>query len=875
MPTEYADFHLTLIRSQNGYSARVTTSPMGQATAEFVLPFSEAELQRVAWRSGTSLRHLALVTPEQTDVAPFTLQEFGARLFDTVFAGNVGKVFFRSLDEAERNNSILRVRLQFDDVPELAELPWEYLYIRDLDRFLVLSTRTPLTRYLALPLRERTLAVSPPLRILAVLSDPKDVPRLEVEQEWAQLNRALSDLIEQKRIVLDRLDRATLAMLRKWLLEKEVNILHFIGHGYFVPERNEGGLVFENDAGGHVNVTAEQLATVLHDHTPLRLVFLNACQGASSGSEDSFAGVAQKLGQQGVPVVLAMQFAVSDRSAIALAHEFYQAVAHGLPVDSAVSEARKALYSDGDQFEWGTPVLFSRSPDGRIVDVRQNEEKRKFRIWLRALAVLAIVAIAAVLSLPFLEPIFYPSRMTSGMNIAITEFGQVDESGRVHRSDLAYAISEMVFNQLGTEYQEADPKLKADGLSVEIWHDSLESGAKNVRLGVLDGATEEEQAEQARKLAEKINADIVIYGNLVPEGDQWSLHLDFYYYARTTLRGEPDPIAGRHVLGEGVSFPMTLADEPRGVVEVALNDPVSLRTRVLFWLTVALIHDLADQHEQALATLQEAQQNLAQWKDRNGQALLYYSIGREAFWLRHYDVAMAALQQATSLKADYVNAYVTLGATYYDRAQLFYLPQPIPDAQKECISVEHLDRAAKTPDEAMQNIDSAVANLEQAVAIARSSSSPSSEFPARLALGHAYRLKGQAYLLARESELAAPWFDKSLQEFQIVEQAFTESKQSQYLAWTYLGKAVTYYYQAFINLADFQLANDQAIKTSKREQAVTLFKEVSEECQRCLDEGKAVADVEYQKLVLQCGCEYLQRLAQDTQMETEKLTEEQ
>jgi hypothetical protein len=66
-----------------------------------------------------------------------------------------------------------------------------------------------------------------------------------------------------------------------------------------------------------------------------------------------------------------MQFAVSDRTAIALSHEFYQSISAGLPLESATSEARKAIYSEGDssqnEFEWGTPVLFSRSPDGVIL----------------------------------------------------------------------------------------------------------------------------------------------------------------------------------------------------------------------------------------------------------------------------------------------------------------------------------------------------------------------------------------------------------------------------------------------------------------------------------------------------------------------------
>jgi hypothetical protein len=79
--------------------------------------------------------------------------------------------------------------------------------------------------------------------------------------------------------------------------------------------------------------------------------------------------------QQGVSALLAMQFAVSDRSAIALAHEFYLALSDGLPIESATGEARKAIFSEGEPFEWGTPVLFSRSPDGMILAVQQESEQ--------------------------------------------------------------------------------------------------------------------------------------------------------------------------------------------------------------------------------------------------------------------------------------------------------------------------------------------------------------------------------------------------------------------------------------------------------------------------------------------------------------------
>ena len=51
----------------------------------------------------------------------------------------------------------------------------------------------------------------------------------------------------------------------------------------------------------------------------------------------------------------------------------------------------------------------------------------------------------------------------------------------------------------------------------------------------------------------------------------------------------------------------------------------------------------------------------------DGAALLEYFIGREAFWLRRYDTAIAALERSQSLDPTYANAGITLANVYYDR----------------------------------------------------------------------------------------------------------------------------------------------------------------------------------------------------------------
>ena len=175
-------------------------------------------------------------------------------------------------------------------------------------------------------------------------------------------------------IALERLGAATLPALQARLRRGPVDLLHFVGHGFFDAQTNTGGLVFENELGGHEIATAETLSMLLHDHEALRLVFLNTCQGAQGGRSDPFAGIAQRLVQQGVPAVLAMQFPVSDAAAAALSQAFYQALADGLPADSALSEARKAIAARGNEREWATPVLFSRSGDNRLFELSTPAE---------------------------------------------------------------------------------------------------------------------------------------------------------------------------------------------------------------------------------------------------------------------------------------------------------------------------------------------------------------------------------------------------------------------------------------------------------------------------------------------------------------------
>lgn len=373
----YLNFDLLIERQEEKYRARILDSPAGQAAAPFVLPFSKLELENFLLRIGQSRRTVRRGLGLSSTSEQQIVQSFGERLFESVFAGDINAALQRSLDRAEQSGAMLRIRMRLADVPELADLPWEYLYDPTLHRFVSLTTETLLVRYLDVPQRVNPLAVTPPLRILVMISSPKDYPQLDTGQEWTRLKVALRSLESQSLITVERLKSGNLPALQRRLRQGEYHIFHFIGHGGFDSAQDDGVLLLEEGDRSHP-VSGGTLGTLLDDHRPLRLAVLNACEGARTSRKDPFAGVAQSLVQRGVPAVIAMQFEITDDAAITFAQEFYAAIADQYPVDAALAEARKAIFVRGNQFEWGTPVLYMRSPDGHIFDVEEvSEEERQ------------------------------------------------------------------------------------------------------------------------------------------------------------------------------------------------------------------------------------------------------------------------------------------------------------------------------------------------------------------------------------------------------------------------------------------------------------------------------------------------------------------
>lgn len=358
---DYLDFGVLISETADGYRARVLDSPGGQVSTTFAVPFTEAEITAFYQR---------LDRPRYDDGNLAAARDYGGRLFDTVFTGEMLGTLRASLLRATTENKGLRFRLRFDDeAAPVAQLPWEALYYAPLDRFFALSAYTPLTRFLEMPEQVEPLPLEPPLRMLVMVSSPGDLDQLDVDMEWSVINDALDHLEDAGYVSVERMDTATLSALQEKLSEGTYHIFHYIGHGGFDENTQTGEVIFETEDEHARPVSGSELGTMLHDHRSLRLVMLNACVSGKGSHVSQFRGVAQRLVQQGLPAVVAMQSSVSDLAAIALSSRLYAALASGFPVDAALAEGRKAVFALGDNIEWANPVLYLRAADARVFDV--------------------------------------------------------------------------------------------------------------------------------------------------------------------------------------------------------------------------------------------------------------------------------------------------------------------------------------------------------------------------------------------------------------------------------------------------------------------------------------------------------------------------
>jgi CHAT domain-containing protein len=308
---------------------------------------------------------LNLVEKHQTDAD--LLKGLGSELYQALFPHKIHGLWRAAKAGAEAAGQGVRLRLVFES-PELAALPWEFLYDESTAAYLANDPQTALSRYLDVPQGKRGLGrAGRPLKILLVVSCPDNLPRLDTAAEEELIRQALAAHLAAGHIELEVVREATIRNLTQQLRAAPCSVLHFIGHGKF--EQGVGSLALVEPGGGARWLDEEAFANLFLGNRSTGLAVLNACRGAASSAYQAMTGVAPRLVQHGLPAVIAMQYAIRDTTARQFADEFYRVLASGWPVDAAMQAARNAISIETglDRSDFATPVLFMRAKDGVIL----------------------------------------------------------------------------------------------------------------------------------------------------------------------------------------------------------------------------------------------------------------------------------------------------------------------------------------------------------------------------------------------------------------------------------------------------------------------------------------------------------------------------
>jgi hypothetical protein len=360
-------------RAGEGYPVRIIRSSAGEVKGQS--PFDPL--------SATT----TIVDIQNSNTDRQFLKTVGDTLFNAIMVGDVRRYYDKSKPSTGETDQNLRIRLRIDP-PELASLPWEFLYDRAEDRWLAMSSSIALSRYVESPRPIEKLEIKLPLNILAVLSCPPDVSKhqlsiLDLEKEYQEIQGALEPLIEANLVTLDPLRNATTQSIRERIYRGDIqyHVLHFSGHGFFVDDDNrtnfpdletDTGYLLIQDSEGQCRPIDEETMAQLLSETSVRLAIFNACQTGASSATRQLAGLANRVIQLGPPAVVAMQYKITDSVAHLLMREFYSYLCSGYPIDYCLTQARKAIAIDFgyEQRHWAAPVLFMRAPNGMLFDIQ-------------------------------------------------------------------------------------------------------------------------------------------------------------------------------------------------------------------------------------------------------------------------------------------------------------------------------------------------------------------------------------------------------------------------------------------------------------------------------------------------------------------------
>lgn len=760
-------------------------------------------------------------------------QELGQKFFDFIFRNDVKELLYKA-ENCLGDDEGLRLVLQLPKTKGdksigdlLQRLPWELMYDKNGKHgYLAQSLMMPLVHHNpSSNIPNRPPGNDKSLRVLIITANPKGSLPLKGEQEVEQLVRVLSERerfrykaslivrhIRQKgtlkglknrfrglrRFEVVSVFNATKTRIKEKLREarcsgEPFHIIHFIGHGEFKKGKTYLLLHDDDDSEIGKEITGEDFVDLVIDKN-LIMLFISACQSASvAATSDIMPNVAQQAQKRGIPVVVGMRMNVLDEAAFFFARDFYASLAAGEPVEAALSTARHLIRREtsGQEFDWSIPLLFMGSLEGLTLPVMQPHRLTLAqRAWRGFAGVITILGIVGTLvgipalgktvarEVPGIKCLALYPMDENKFTVAFYPFSVVKANDHhVLLTDDGRDLAQFLYNRFERSFED---------LNLDIPFELMAPA----HACAIRGKDPKARVDKAAQIAERINADIIIYGTISDADKDPRLTLEFHVSHHGFSDGEE--ITGPYALGN--ELPVDLPFDPKTLLPI--YRPAHLvYTDVMSAITVGLIHYSADDFQNSLLHLRNAEQ-IPQWAESDGKEIIHLLLGNALLRMgsrekgqglyiearEHFQEAREHYQKALEIEPDFTRAKV-------GEANAIYL-----------LAWE----GSKFEDVREYMIDNAERKYIEALSAAEASEDQTSIFRIRFCLGQIALVRAVTYDL--DILLQSDYLQQAEKYFESVIMAFEQGNESLSYqashAYKYLGnvqRLYGYYDQALPN----------------------------------------------------------------------------
>jgi tetratricopeptide (TPR) repeat protein len=454
-------------------------------------------------------------------------------------------------------------------------------------------------------------------------------------------------------------------------------------------------------------------------------------------------------------------------------------------------------------------------------EARLARLRRTQRIFATVtVSLLVVVGILGYLSLrPSSPPV-----MTGLYNVAVTRMGEINFEGQVRSS------GEGDNTAFSREVTQALQSTLKNNSNILIWQDGLELKRQGVQIGALVSDTPEGQIQAAASLAQRLNADMVIYGVIDQRQQPPVLNIQMYLAPR--LSDTLNEVKGNFQLNTPVPVTSDLQAEP---VKMEITRQAGLLA------TLALA-----QSESQLGHTVEALEyylNAAQFEPDSD--ILQFFIGREYLFNLDRPVlqvarqafeqkALEALEKSLQLNPQNTRASIGLGSLYLSQAK-----QLVEEATSKGFTDQNFQQAIKLLDQA----ETAYGQVSQSKDDPSKYGVPVGDI-SRLGLGDVQLLRGIVLAGNDQTEPASEAFRQAVQILEATLPAFLAPGLNRYQAQNlqFLGNA----YQWSGNLSE---------TTGDYPEAIEFYQQAVKQLDACLALGENSPDRVIQFEIAAGNCE--------------------